>query len=109
MRLGIGAYLVPFAFCYSTGLLMLGSAGDILLAAIATLFAVVSISIGLSGYFLVPLTFPKIGLFLIGAVLLVVPQHGMMLIGFFIASLSALWALLVSRAKGGMNKVPLAG
>jgi TRAP transporter 4TM/12TM fusion protein len=109
MRLGIGAYLVPFAFCYSTGLLMLGSAGEILLAAIATLLAVVSISVGLSGYFLIPLTFPKIGLFLIGAVLLVVPQQGMMLIGFLVAILSALWALISSRAKGGMDKVPLTG
>jgi TRAP transporter 4TM/12TM fusion protein len=109
MRLGIGAYLVPFAFCYSTGLLMLGSAGDIFLAAMTTLFAVVSISVGLSGYFLIPLTFPKIGLFFMGAVLLVVPQHGMMLLGFLVASLSALWALLGSRAKGGTDKVPLTG
>ena len=103
MRLGIGAYLVPFAFCYSTGLLMLGSAGDILLAAAATLFAVVSVSVGLSGYFLGPLTFLKIGLFLLAAFLLVVPQYGMMFIGFLIANLTALWALISSRAKARMD------
>jgi len=99
MRLGIGAYLVPFAFCYSLGLLMLGSAEDIIVAAMATLFAVLSISVALSGYFLTQLTLPKICLFVTGALLLVAPQHRLMLIGLALVILSTLWELIGSRAK----------
>ena len=99
MRLGIGAYIVPFAFCYSTGLLMLGSVGSIIFSAVVTLLAVLSISVGFSGYFFTSLTIPKIGLFLIGGVLLIMPQYGMMLLGFVIVVLTALWVILESRAK----------
>jgi TRAP transporter 4TM/12TM fusion protein len=49
-RLGIGAYLVPFAFCYSTGLLLQGSWLNVLYALLPTTIGIVFIAIGLAGY-----------------------------------------------------------
>ena len=85
MRLGIGAYLVPFGFCYSTALLLKGTGWEILLASLATLTAVVSIAIGFSGYVFDKLNrFVIIG-FLVGGILLIVPRIEAMAVGILIA------------------------
>ncbi|MCJ7593915.1 MAG: TRAP transporter fused permease subunit [Desulfobacterales bacterium] len=91
MRLGIGAYLVPFAFCYSTGLLMMGSMASIALSVAAALLAVLSVSVALSGYLLSPLNWLKIGLFSAAGILLITPRPMLMGIGFAVLLLLAGW------------------
>lgn len=80
-RLGIGAYLVPFAFCYSTGLLWLGSFTSILGAIIPTTLGILFVSIGLAGYLFDPLSLVKRGLFFLGGILLLAPHSLWRLIG----------------------------
>jgi TRAP transporter 4TM/12TM fusion protein len=49
-RLGIGAYLVPFAFCYAGGLLLQGSIWEIIRAVVPTTLGVALLATGLSGF-----------------------------------------------------------
>lgn len=74
MRLGIGAYLVPFAFCYATALLLMGSGWEIAMAALATLLAVTSIAVGFSGYIFQKLNSLATAGFILAGVLLIVPR-----------------------------------
>lgn len=50
MRLGIGAYIIPFIFCTQPGLLLIGSISDILIAIITTAIGISAIAIGFEGY-----------------------------------------------------------
>ncbi|MFH1123529.1 MAG: TRAP transporter fused permease subunit [Pseudomonadota bacterium] len=99
MRLGIGAYLVPFAFCYSTGLLMMGSMASIALSVAAALLAVLSVSVALSGYLLSPLNWLKIGLFSAAGILLITPRPMLMGIGFAVLLLLTGWEFHERRSK----------
>ncbi len=91
MRLGIGAYLVPFAFCYSTGLLLEGSVWEISVAALVTLLAVISIAIGFSGYVFRKLSFLAIAGFIASGVLLIIPWPQAMGIGSLIIIALLCW------------------
>lgn len=91
MRLGIAAYLVPFAFCYSLGLLLIGSAGDIVLAVLTTFIAVTAIAIALSGYLYEKLKIPQIVLFVIGGIMLLVPRHTTQGTGFLLIMFLFAW------------------
>jgi len=93
MRLGIGAYLVPFAFCYATALLLKGSFWEIIVATTATLLAVASIAVGFSGYFFKKLSLLATAGFVLAGVLLIVPRFEAAGIGclIFIALLGTEW------------------
>ena len=84
MRLGISAYLVPFAFCYSTALLLMGSGNDIAMSAMATILAVISIAIGLSGHLFGRLNILKMALFVVGGIMLMMPQLMIVAIGLLL-------------------------
>ena len=84
MRLGISAYLVPFAFCYSTTLLLMGSGNDIAMSAMATILAVISIAIGLSGHLFGRLNILKMALFVVGGIMLMMPQLMIVAIGLLL-------------------------
>jgi len=97
MRLGIAAYLVPFAFCYSLGLLLMGSAGEIAITIAATLVAIIAIAIALSGYLYDTLKIVEIILFLVGGIILLTPQHSMQAIGFVVLVLLFAWKHIAAR------------
>lgn len=100
MRLGIGAYLVPFAFCYSTGLLLKGGIGGIFLSSTITLIAVISMAIAFSGYLFGRLSILKTVAFVIGGILLIVPQNLFLTIGFLIILLLVIWEWIGKGLKG---------
>jgi len=52
MRLGIAAYIVPFAFIYNTSLLAEGSAAKIAISALTAIVGIGMVAIGLEGYLL---------------------------------------------------------
>ena len=89
-RLGIGAYVVPFTFCYSSGLLLKGSFLSIVGAVIPTTLGIIFIAVGLSGYFLSKLNFMKRVVFIIGSLLLMTPRPLWEGIGLAICLLMAL-------------------
>ena len=99
MRLGIAAYLVPFAFCYSLGLLLMGSAGDIVLAVLTTFIAVTAIAIALSGYLYEKLKIPQIVLFVIGGIMLLVPRHTTQGIGFLLIMFLFAWEYIKAKRR----------
>lgn len=71
MRLGIVGFIVPFFFCYSPELLLVGKPIDILLAAISALIGVIALSAGLEGWFLKELNIILRILLIIGAVMMI--------------------------------------
>lgn len=97
MRLGIGAYLVPFAFCYTGGLFLRGPFGEIAFAVGSTLAALIVIAIALSGYFRSRLNGVKILLLIVGGILLIFPLKKLSLAGFVISALVLGWDLLMNR------------
>ena len=55
MRLGFAAYLIPYMFVYSTGLLWVGSWDSIALAIVAALIGVTSLAAAIEGWLMGPL------------------------------------------------------
>jgi TRAP transporter 4TM/12TM fusion protein len=73
VRLGVIAFIVPFIFCYSPALLMIGTPGDVAIAIVAAVIGVVALSAGLSGYLLRPISWLWRPFFIAGAILLIIP------------------------------------
>jgi TRAP-type uncharacterized transport system fused permease subunit len=91
MRLGIGAYLVPFAFCYSGGLLLQGTLGEILYATGITLLALIAFAIALSGQLLGRLTPIRTLLFIGGGILMIFPAKTLSAAGLVVIALTLAW------------------
>lgn len=97
MRLGIGAYVVPFAFCYSTSLLLIGTGWETVFATLTTLLAVVSIAIGFSGYCFKKLSSFSIACFVLAGVLLIFPGWKSMGVGAIIFIALLIWEWIRKR------------
>ncbi len=97
MRLGIGAYLIPFAFCYSTGLLLIGTSVDVVVATITTLLGVIALSLGCSGFIYRKLNAVKIAIFVVAGILLITHRLDLAVIGFLLAFLLYLWEWLQNK------------
>ena len=54
MRYGIAAYLLPFIFPFSLGLLMMGSAGQVISTFVTAVIGVFALAVGLVGYLFRP-------------------------------------------------------
>jgi TRAP transporter 4TM/12TM fusion protein len=73
MRLGIAAYVVPFAFALHPELILKGAPGDILLAVAASAAGTFLLAVGCAGYLFSPFTCVKRGLFCLSGLLLMLP------------------------------------
>jgi TRAP transporter 4TM/12TM fusion protein len=97
-RLGIGAYLVPFCFCYSTGLLLMGSPGNIIYAALHATLGITAAAMCLSGFVFKRLnTLQRVGLGLATAGLLS-PSFLYQGVGLVVGASMTLWVWSQSRA-----------
>jgi len=92
-RLGIAAYLVPFSFCYSTGLLLEGSVGNIIGDVIPTTLGIITVAIGLSGFLFSRLNHVQRGMFFIGGLLLLTPFMLWEIIGFVLGMMMLFWLI----------------
>jgi TRAP transporter 4TM/12TM fusion protein len=82
MKIGIAAFLIPFAFVYNPGLLMRGSVIDIVLAIVTAAIGATLLAAGIRGFALSALNpFQRIVMFG-GGLLLIAPGLTMPLIGF---------------------------
>lgn len=96
-RLGIGAYLVPFSFCYSTGLLLMGSTGQIVYAALHATLGVLTAAMCLSGYVFRQLNvIQRVGLGL-ATVGLLSPEPYYHAIGLVLGAAMTLWSWFQAR------------
>jgi TRAP transporter 4TM/12TM fusion protein len=73
MRLGIAAYVVPFAFALHPELILKGAPGDILLAVAASAAGTFLLAVGCAGYLFCPFTWIKRSLFCLSGLLLMLP------------------------------------
>ncbi|MEX0806640.1 MAG: TRAP transporter permease [Candidatus Binatia bacterium] len=81
MRLGIAAYVVPFAFALHPALILKGSIGEILLAVVAASTGTFLLAIGCAGFLFRLMGWTKRGLFCLAGLLLMLPTwHGKWLI-----------------------------
>lgn len=102
-RLGIAAYVVPFSFCYSTGLLFHGSLQEIVGAIVPTTLGIICLAVGLSGYLFSRLILMKRSLFILGGLLLLTPYFLWEGIGFVVCLLLALFELWKWKAHPGIS------
>ncbi|HEY7555873.1 MAG TPA: TRAP transporter permease [Candidatus Binatia bacterium] len=73
MRLGIAAYVVPFAFALHPALILKGAIGDILIAVVASSIGTFLLAIGCAGYLFRVLDWAKRGLICLAGLLLMLP------------------------------------
>jgi TRAP transporter 4TM/12TM fusion protein len=98
VRLGIGAYLVPFCFCYSTGLLLLGTPLEVVYATLHTTLGVLAASMGLGGFVFAHLNqLQRIGLGL-AAIMLLWPDLPHQAAGLVLGAAMLAWSWFQARA-----------
>jgi TRAP-type uncharacterized transport system fused permease subunit len=73
MRLGIAAYIVPFAFALHPALIFRGAANEILFAVSAASLGTFLLAVGCAGYIFRPLSWLKRGTFCASGLLLMLP------------------------------------
>lgn len=85
MRLGIVAYLVPFAFGLNPALLLIGSWVKIVPSVILAILGVIILSVGIEGYLFSNLNWFKRAIFIAAAVGLLVPYWVLRVLGILFA------------------------
>ena len=92
-RLGIGAYLVPFFFCYSPGLLLMGSIPAILYSIFPATFGILAAAMCLAGFSFTRLNLVQRIVFGFSAAALLYPDLRLQGIGFalFAAGTFSAW------------------
>ena len=87
LRLGLGAFLVPFAFVLEPALLLDGTLPEIIIATVTALIGSIVLSAGLRGYALAPLSI--LGRFVLGAagLLFIAPGVVLPLFGMAVTAL----------------------
>ncbi len=103
MRLGVAAYLVPFAFALHPALLLRGTPPEIALAIVPTTLGVIALGIGCAGYLFRPLGPGKRGLLgLAGLLAFGLPAGGLWLglgaLGLAVGLALVLWEWSARRA-----------
>jgi TRAP transporter 4TM/12TM fusion protein len=96
MRLAIAAYVVPFIFAFHPALIMVGTAGEIILATVTASLGIFLIAAGCARYLFRPLGWAKCGILWAAGLLLLLPAwSGVWLIadaaGFLIGIILVLW------------------
>ncbi len=105
VRFGWMAYVVPVLFVLSPALLMIGSAGEIVLAVVTTLAGIWLVSIALAGYFLRPLALAMRLAFAISGALALIPAGAFAgalatdIVGTLLGLGLLAWEVVASRAR----------
>ncbi|MBU2499063.1 MAG: TRAP transporter permease [Proteobacteria bacterium] len=109
IRLGIAAYLVPFVFAFSPGLLLIGSTGQIIREVILSALGIVIVGMGLEGYALRSLHWVERVLFIVGGLGLLAPHWAADIAGGSICLVLLLNEFLANRRATRMASVTYAG
>lgn len=80
-QLGLAAFIVPFAFAYGPQLLLIGTAGDVLLAVVTSLIGCTALAMALSGWGYGKIPIILRGMMFIAALCMVIPGMKSDLIG----------------------------
>lgn len=97
VRLGVGVFLIPFAFVLHPGLLLKGSAAQVIITGIVATAAAVAISCGSAGYCLKRLNWAQRAMLVAGAIFMILPGYQTVTIGLILVAASLLWQWLRKR------------
>jgi len=97
LRLGLTGYIIPFMFVFGPALLLIGSAGEVALAAVTATVGVVCLAASLFGYFLRPTPLWQRVVLLIAAFVLIKPGIWSDLVGAGLAAAVLTFQLLGAR------------
>ena len=108
MRLGISTFIVPFMFVYRRGLLLEGTAGDIILTCAVSLIGIVLLSWGLGRNALRQTSWTQSVLLTIAGLLLVIPNWTVNITGAVIGGFILLWQIrdIISARAAATSSVP---
>jgi len=84
VRIGIAAFLIPFAFAINEGLMLRGGIEKIVLATTTAVIGAVLVAAGVRGYLLRPLNLGACILVLISGILFILPGYQLPLAGLAI-------------------------
>lgn len=101
-KLGLAAFVVPFAFAFSPAILIEGSAAEIVLAIISALIGCAALAIAVTGWFAVSLDIVSKVLLFIGAICMIITGNISDVIGLVLLVL--ILTLAVFRSKKGKAK-----
>ena len=99
------AFVIPFTFCYTPSLLLLGSMGEIVIAVATAIVGVVFIDFCVAGFVKKPISMVSRGLFLVGGILMVIPSLVLSLIGLGIGALAMVFSLKGEKGGAGNANV----
>jgi len=91
IKLGIGAYIVPFLFAYHPSLLLQGNMFDIIHAVMTAMIGISLVAIGIEGFLFKKLTWVKRILLILGGLGCMIPGWRSDLIGLVIGVPIILW------------------
>jgi TRAP transporter 4TM/12TM fusion protein len=91
VRLGIGVFLIPYAFALHPALLLKGTITDIILTAIVATIAAVAIGSGSGGYCLKKLNWVQRGMLVLGGISMVLPGYQSVVFGLLLIFFSIIW------------------
>lgn len=94
VRLGIGFFLIPFAFVLSPALLGLGTLSQIVIAVTTALIGGVALSSGLMGYGITTMNMAQRIVQIIGGSVLILRDWRFEMIGLVLLGISILWQVL---------------
>jgi TRAP transporter 4TM/12TM fusion protein len=97
VRFGAGFYIIPFAFVLSPALLLIGSGGEIILAAITALIGGICIASGLWGYALTKINWIFRALQVVAGAMVILHDWRIRLLGFGLIGLSLLFQIVKRR------------
>jgi len=91
VRLGIGVFLIPYAFALHPALLLKGTVTEIILTAIVATIAAVAIGSGSGGYCLKKLNWVQRGMLVSGGISMVLPGYQSVAVGLALIFGSIVW------------------
>lgn len=91
VQVGLGAFIVPFMFVYNPALLLKDSAGNVIISFIFSVVGIIAFVIALKGFAMVKTNWLQRLIFLASAILLVLPNRTIGLIGFVTYGAVMLW------------------
>ena len=97
MRLGVVTFLVPFIIVFAPALVLIGTPGEIALAAITAIIGIVGVSAGLEGFLFSSANWLQRLLLIIGGLAMFIPGHLTDLLGSGLLAVVAIWQWRVSR------------
>jgi TRAP transporter 4TM/12TM fusion protein len=105
VRLGIGVFLIPFAFVLHPALLLKGSAGQVIMTGIIATAAAIAIGCGIAGYCLERLNWVQRFMLIVGAISMILPRYQTVAIGLILVAASLLWQWLQKRQGTSIEEI----